>query len=103
MMGVKVVGEVLMACSYDLFSGIDKETGRRWFDSNDMDNIVYDYNDLELLEDDNEENNEIIMKNFKITAIWVTSDASNKLKELAAKLAKENDLPLIEVGASKFA
>ena len=103
MMGVKVVGEVLMASSYDLFSGIDKETGRRWFDSNDIDNIVYDYNDLELHEDDDEENNEIIMKNTKITAIWVTEDAPNKLKELAVKLAKENDLPLIEVGPSIFA
>ena len=102
MMGVKVIGEVILASSYDLFSGIDIDTGERWFDSNDMDSIVYNYNDLELHEDDNEENNEIIMRNIKITAIWVTSDAPNKLKELAIKLAKDNNLPLIEVGESIF-
>jgi hypothetical protein len=102
MMGVKVIGEVILASSYDLFSGIDIDTGERWFDSNDMDSIVYNYNDLELHEDDNEENNEIIMRNIIITAIWITSDAPMKLKALAHELAKVNNLPIIEVGKSIF-
>jgi hypothetical protein len=43
------------------------------------------------------------MKDITITAIWITSDAPSKLKELAVRLAKENNLPLIEVGESIFA
>ena len=103
MMGVKVTGDVLLASSYDLFSGIDKETGERWLEEENMQYLVKHYDELEHHWDDEEENNEIIMKDITITAIWITSDAPNKLKELAAKLAKENNLPLIEVGESIFA
>ena len=102
MMGVTVVGDILMASSYDLGSWIDKDTGYRWFDSRDMDNIVFDYNDLEHHWDDNEENNEIIVTNVKVTSIWVTSDANNKLKALAKALADKYNLPFIEVGESIF-
>jgi hypothetical protein len=104
MMGVTIEGDILMASSYDLFSGIDRDNNcRRYFDDKDMDNIVYDYKDLELHEDDEEENNEIVVQNTKITGIWVTEDANNKLKALAKQLAEENNLPLIPVGMSIFA
>jgi hypothetical protein len=103
MMGVKVTGDVLLASSYDLFSGIDKETGERWLEEENMKYLVKHYDELERHWDDDEENNEIIMKDITITAIWITSDAPSKLKELAARLAKENNLPLIEVGESIFA
>ena len=104
MMGVTVVGDILMASSYDLFSGIDRENNcRRYFDEKQMSYLVYDYADLELHEDDNEENNEIVMQNSKITGIWVTSDAPNKLKQIAKDLAEQYNLPLIPVGPSIFA
>ena len=103
MMGVKVTGDVLMASSYDLFSGVDLEdNGRRYFDDADIEAIVYHYDDLEHHWDDNEENNEIVMTNTKITAIWVTSDASNKLKALAKELAEKHNLPLLQLGESIF-
>lgn len=103
MIGVTVEGDVITAASYDLFSGIDKENDyRRYFDDKNMKYLVYDYNDLEHHIDDDEENNEIILTNTRITGIWVTSDASNNMKAFAKKLAEDNNLPLIPVGESIF-
>ena len=101
-MGVIVDGDILMASSYDLLSSVEKGTNRRYFDDKNMDSIVYDYNDLELHEDDIYENNEIIVTNVKIKAIWVTSDAPNKLKAFAKDLAEKNNIPLVQVGECIF-
>ncbi len=102
--GVTIEGHILTASSIDLFSGIDTEDNcRRYFDEKQLSNLVYDYKDLLHHEDDNEENNEIVTTNNKITGVWITSDAPNKLKELAVQLAEENNLPLIRVGESIFA
>ena len=104
LIGITVVGDILVASNYDLLSGIDRENNnRRYFDEKQMSYLVYDYADLELHEDDNEENNEIVLTNTKITGIWVTCDASNKHKEFAKKVAEKYNLPLIEVGESIFA
>jgi hypothetical protein len=103
MLGVTLTGDILIASSYDLFSGIDRENNnRRFFEEDQLDYLVSDYADLELHEDDPEENNEIVLTNTQITGIWVTADASNKLKEFAKKLAEEYNLPLIPVGESIF-
>ena len=102
MMGVTVTGTVLMASSYDLCSCVDKETNRRWFDERDIEYLVSDYSELEHHWDDDEENNEIVVTNVKITGIWVTSDANNSTKDTAIRLAKEYNLPIIEVGESIF-
>ena len=101
-MGVIVDGDILMASSYDLLSSVEKDTNRRYFDDKNIDSIVYDYNDLELHEDDIYENNEIIVTNVKIKAIWVTSDAPNKLKAFAKDLAEKNNMPLVQVGECIF-
>lgn len=104
MMGVCIKGDILIASSYDLFSGIDTDdNNRRYFDEKDMDNLVYDYADLELHEDDPEENNEIVIHNTTITGVWITSDAPENLRRLATDIAKEHNLSLIEVGESIFA
>lgn len=104
MLGVTIKGDILLASSYDLFSGIDRDdNNRRYFDDKDLNNLVYDYNDLLLHEDDEEENNEIVIHNTTITGVWITEDAPNKLKQLAVDIAKENNLPLIQVGPSIFA
>ena len=103
MLGVTIEGDILMASSYDLFSGIDKENNnRRYFDEKQLEDLVYDYADLELHEDDDEENNEIVVTNTRITGIWVTSDATDNMKAFAKKLAEEHNLPLILVGESIF-
>ena len=100
MMGVTIEGEILVASSDDLCSDVD-ENGRFFYES-DMDSIVYDYADLDLHIGENDENNEIIIKNTKITGIWITSDANNNLKALAKMLAEKHNLPLIEMGESIF-
>lgn len=102
LIGVVVEGDILVASSYDLTSSIDRENNRRYFDEKQLSDLVYDYADLELHEDDDEENNEIIITNVKIKGVWVTSDASNKHKEFAKKLAEKYNLPLIPVGESIF-
>ena len=102
LIGVVVEGDILVASSYDLTSGIDRENNRRYFDEKQLSDLVYDYADLELHEDDDEENNEIVITNVKIKGVWVTSDASNKHKEFAKKLAEKYNLPLIPVGESIF-
>ena len=103
LIGITVVGDILVASNYDLLSGIDRENNnRRYFEEKQISYLVYDYADLELHEDDDEENNEIVLTNTKITGIWVTSDASNKHKEFAKKIAEKYNLPLIEVGPSIF-
>lgn len=104
MMGVCVTGDILVASSYDLFSGIDRDdNNRRYFDDKQLKDLVYDYNDLLLHEDDVEENNEIVIHNTTITGVWITEDAPNQLKQFAVDIAKENNLPLIPVGPSIFA
>ena len=104
LIGITVVGDILVASNYDLLSGIDRENNnRRYFEERQISYLVYDYADLELHEDDDEENNEIVLTNTKITGIWVTCDASNKHKEFAKKVAEKYNLPLIEVGESIFA
>lgn len=102
LIGVVVEGDILVASSYDLTSGIDRENNRRYFDEKQLSDLVYDYADLELHIDDDEENNEIVITNVKIKGVWVTSDASNKHKEFAKKLAEKYNLPLIPVGESIF-
>ena len=103
MIGVCIEGDILIASNYDLLSGIDRENNnRRYFDEKQMSYLVYDYADLELHEDDDEENNEIVLTNTKITGIWVTSDASNKMKAFAKDLSDKYNLPLIPVGESIF-
>ena len=104
MMGITVKGDILIASSYDLFSGIDRnDNNRRYFDDKQLKDLVYDYNDLLLHEDDVEENNEIVIHNTTITGVWITEDAPNQLKQFAVDIAKENNLPLIPVGPSIFA
>ena len=41
---------------------------------------------------DDEENNEIVVTNVKITGIWITSDANNSIRDTAIRLSKEYNL-----------
>ena len=102
LMGVIVEGDILIASSYDLCSCVEKDSNRRYFDERELYNLVDDYKDLELHEDDNEENNEIVVTNIVIKAIWITSDAPNSVKAISVRLAEENNIPLVQVGESIF-
>ena len=100
MSGVIVKGRVLLASNEDLCSGID-ENGR-YFDTKQLDELVLNYNDLELWEDDNFENNEIIIDHVQVVGIWYCEDANNNVKALCKHLAELYNLPLINAGLSIF-
>ena len=101
MSGVIVKGRVLLAANEDLCSGIN--ANGRYFDSKQIDELVFDYNDLELWEDDNEENNEIIIDHVQVVGIWYCEDSNNNVKALCKKLSEQYNLPLINAGMSIFA
>ena len=101
MCGVLVQGRVLLASNEDLCSGIN--ANGRYFDSKQIDELVFDYNDLELWEDDNEENNEIIIDHVQVVGIWYCEDSNNNVKALCKKLSEQYNLPLINAGMSIFA
>jgi hypothetical protein len=100
MCGVVVQGRVLLAANEDLCSGID--ANGRYFDTKQLDELVLDYNDLELWEDDNEENNEIIMDHVQVVGIWYCEDTNNNTKALCKRIAELYNLPLINIGESIF-
>ena len=100
MCGVIVKGRVLLASSEDLCSGID-ENGR-YFDTRQFDELVLDYNDLELWEDDNDENNEIIIDHVQVVGIWYCEDSNNNIKAMCKHIAEQYDLPLMNIGMSIF-
>ena len=87
--GAAVKGDVLMACNIDMFSGIDMETRRRYYNNSTeiSENIVSHANQLIEYTAEDQENNEIIIKNVKIQYLWVTSDAGEKIKQEAKRLA----------------
>jgi hypothetical protein len=100
MSGVIVKGRVLLAANEDLCSGID-ENGR-YFDTKQLDELVLNYNHLELWEDDVEENNEIIIDHVQVVGIWYCEDSNNNVKALCKRLAELYNLPLINAGLSIF-
>ena len=100
MCGVIVKGRVLLAASEDLCSGIDKNG--RYFDTKQMDELVLNYNNLELWEDDCDENNEIIMDHIQVVGIWYCEDSNNNTKALCKRLSEQYGLPLINMGLSIF-
>ena len=100
MCGVLVQGRVLLASNEDLCSGID--ANGRYFDTKQLDELVLDYNDLELWEDDVEENNEIIMDHVQVVGIWYCEDSNNNTKALCKRIAELYNLPLINIGMSIF-
>lgn len=100
MCGVIVKGRVLLAASEDLCSGIDKNG--RYFDTKQIDELVLNYNDLELWEDDEEENNEVIIDHVQVVGIWYCEDSNNNTKALCKHLSEQYGLPLINIGMSIF-
>ena len=100
MCGVIVKGRVLLASSEDLCSGIDKNG--RYFDTKQIDELVLNYNNLELWEDDEEENNEVIIDHVQVVGIWYCEDSNNKTKALCKRLSEQYGLPLINMGMSIF-
>lgn len=93
--GVTLTGKVLVAANIDIASVIG-ENNRRYFYMDDRikANIVKHIDDLELFGD---QHNELIVVDHTVKAIWIKDYAENELKELADKLAKQYDLPLVVV------
>ena len=95
--GIVVNGDVTMASNHDLNTGIDRETNRRYYHKSKFNDryIIYDAKDLK----DNElgNNNEIIVKNIKAEAIWLTDKATDEEVNAAFELSDLYDLDIIDV------
>jgi DNA-binding transcriptional MerR regulator len=84
-----------MASNHDLNTDIDRTNGRRYYKKNNLNDryIIHDAKDLK----DNIEgnNNELVVTNIKITAIWITNDAKEESIKAAMYLANKYDLKVI--------
>ena len=85
--GVMVKGDVLAVSNIDLCSSID-EHGRRYYDARHWraNSMVYDVKDI-----DNTKwhHNEIVVRDHKITCLWVVEDAPTDVLNMVLCLAKE--------------
>ena len=82
--GISVSGTTLVASSEDLWSTINKDTGKRYFNAEEH-SIVYDINDLYDISGDH---NEIVITNYSIEAIWCKEFVNDETKEILKSLAE---------------
>ena len=94
--GIVVKGDILCASNADLFTEIDGDTGRRYFDKNRWrsSHIIYDSKDLN---DFIWSHNEIVTNNSKATAVWVYSKAPKIIKQYGQFIAKILKVDYIEI------
>ena len=85
--GIVVEGEVLCASNADLYSLIDKNTCRRYFDKERYraQHLIYDAKDLD---DSIWSHDEVITRGSKPTAVWVYSGADNTIKKYGMYIAR---------------
>ena len=71
------------------FSSLASVSALKYFNNSTeiSENIVSHANQLIEYTAEDQENNEIIIKNIKIQYLWVTSDAGEKIKQEAKRLA----------------
>jgi hypothetical protein len=95
--GVVLEGDVIMASNMDLQSKMDEETNRRYYipDGIREEHIIYDAKDLE---DNNYGiNDEIIMENVKVKAIWLSYSCDDLSLFVAEHISKVYGLKIIDV------
>lgn len=90
--GISVNGKVLVASNEDLWSSINENTGKRYFNADEHD-IVCEISDLY---DINGDHNEIVLTDYSIEAIWCKDYMSEEIKETLKSLADELDVFYLE-------
>lgn len=95
--GIVVKGNVLCASNKDLCSGIDKKSGYRRYVDKRSERFSHVISHANQLDSSIWDHDEIITDNSKPAAIWVKSDVDNRVIAFAMSLAKELNIPFIQL------
>ena len=82
--GISLNGDVLIASNEDLWSTINHDTGKRFFDRSCHD-VVEDVEELYRIFGDH---NEVVLTNYSIEAIWCKDYIKSNIKDTLKELAK---------------
>ena len=90
--GISLNGDVLIASNEDLWSTINHDTGKRFFDRSCHD-VVEDVEELYRIFGDH---NEVVLTNYSIEAIWCKDYIKSNIKDTLKELAKTLGVFFIE-------
>ena len=102
--GIKGKGDSLFAQPWDMYSVVDKETGKRSkpragaiITEDDIFDIIEKYHDNPKSIKPWKKHDEVIAKNFKIDSIWVKEDFYNNNQDFVLKLLKDNKIQNLDI------
>ena len=102
--GIKGKGDSLFAQPWDMYSVVDKETGKRSkprekaiITEDDIFDIIEKYNDNPKSIKPWKKHDEVIAKNFKIDSLWVKEDFYNNNQDFVLKLLKDNKIQNLDI------
>lgn len=91
--GISLSGDILVASNEDLYSTINRNTGKRFFDRSRHD-VVENVKELYKIFGDH---NEIVLTNYSIEAIWCKNYMEEYIKDTLKELAKSLGVFFMEV------
>ena len=102
--GIKGKGNSLFAQPWDMYSVVDKETGKRnkprartIITEDDIFDIIEKYHDNPKSIKPWKKHDEVIAKNFEIDSLWVKEDFYNNNQDFVLKLLKDNKIQNLDI------
>ena len=102
--GIKGKGDSLFAQPWDMYSVVDKETGKRSkprekaiITEDDIFGIIEKYHKNPKKIKPWEKHDEVITKNFEIESLWVKEDFYNNNQDFVLKLLKDNKIQNLDI------
>ena len=102
--GIKGKGDSLFAQPWDMYSVVDKETGKRnkprartIITEDDIFDIIEKYHDNPKSIKPWKKHDEVIAKNFEIESLWVKEDFYNNNQDFVLKLLKDNKIQNLDI------
>ena len=102
--GIKGKGDSLFAQPWDMYSVVDKETGKRSkpragavITEDDIFGIIEKYHKNPKKIKPWEKHDEVIAKNFEIESLWVKEDFYNNNQDFVLKLLKDNKIQNLDI------
>lgn len=102
--GIKGKGDSLFAQPWDMYSVVDKETGKRnkprartIITEDDIFDIIEKYHDNPKSIKPWKKHDEVIAKNFEIDSLWVKEDFYNNNQDFVLKLLKDNKIQNLDI------
>ena len=102
--GIKGKGDSLFAQPWDMYSIVDKETGKRSkpragaiITEDDIFDIIEKYHDNPKSIKPWKKHDEVIAKNFEIESLWVKEDFYNNNQDFVLKLLKDNKIQNLDI------